>query len=410
MTEGLRAIDRISQVREADWDSLLGPRATPFVRWAWLEALESSGNVGPRRGWRPRHLVLHRAGRLVAAAPAYARTGSDGDFSRDWDLAALAARARRPFYPKLVVGVPFTPCTGSRLLVAPGEDRTSLAAELLQGARRLCEQEGLHAIEVLFPPEEEAVLLERLGCALRVDFQYHWQNGGCRSVDDYLARFDSKRRSMIRRERAAPAKQGILLRTVEGAELAQDAARWGRLIHELHSATLERLPWGRGWLDHAFYEAVIARMPAHVELVEARRDGRTIACAFNVASADRLYGRVWGCIEEHPFLHFNTCLYHSIERCVAKGTSVFEGGAGGDHKLARGFLPTLTYTAFDLQEPALAGLVGRLLAAERPAREAALARWRESVAKGREPGPGPASDEPDPTQADGSDAPARQTR
>ena len=378
---GVRVLDWISEVPQESWDALLGDDATPFLRWGWLESLESSGCAAPEAGWRPRHLTLWRGGRLIAAAPAYSKDGSDGDFSRDWDFAAAAARARAPFYPKLVLGVPFTPCTGRRLLVLAGEDREACSAALLAGARALCREEGLHALEVLFPDPAEARLLEeRHGLAVRVDFQFHWHNDGYRTTDDFLARFNSKRRAMIKRERAAPEEQGIVIRTVPGEELAQDPKRWARIIHGLHKATIDKLMWGRGWINRQFYESCISRLPGNLQFVEASLGGKVIAGAFNVASPTRLYGRYWGCHEEHRFLHFNVCLYHSIDQCIANGVQVFEGGAGGEHKLSRGFQPSPTYTAFELFDARLDEAVRRFLRAERPAREEALVRWREESA------------------------------
>ena len=377
LADGLRVLDWISEVPQKSWDALLDEGASPFLEWAWLESLESSGCAAPQAGWRPRHLTLWRGGRLIAAAPAYAKDGSDGDFSRDWDWAAAAARARIPFYPKLVLGVPFTPCTGRRILVAPGEERLACAATLIEGARTLCAEENLPTLEVLFPDQQEARVLESMGFAIRVDFQFHWHNPSYGSIDEFLARFNAKKRAMIRRERAAPAEQGITIRTVRGSELADDPIRWARTTYKLHKSTIDKLPWGRGWLNRSFYEKAFVRMPDKLEVVVAEREGKVIAGAFNVASATTLYGRYWGCLEEHKFLHFNVCLYHSVADCIARGLQRFEGGAGGEHKLSRGFEPAPIYTAFTFLDRRLDASVRRHLEAERPEREAALHRFRE---------------------------------
>jgi predicted N-acyltransferase len=375
LADGLRVLDWLAEVPQKSWDALVDPAATPFLEWGWLESLESSGCVAPASGC-PRHLTLWRRGQLIAAAPAYAKDGSDGDFSRDWDFAHAAQRARAPFYPKLVLGVPFTPCTGRRILVAPGEDRAACTTVLLQAARELCRAERLPTLEVLFPDPAEAHELEQRGLAVRVDFQFHWRNASYGSIDEFLARFNSKRRAMIRRERAAPAEQGIELRTIRGAELADDPIGWGRQVYSLHRATIDKLPWGRGWLNRKFYELALTRLPDKIEIVEARRDGRIIAGAFNVASATHLYGRYWGCLEEHKFLHFNVCLYHSVQECIARGVQVFEGGAGGEHKLPRGFEPSPTFCAFEFQDGRLDASVRRFLRGERLEREESLERWR----------------------------------
>ncbi len=373
-------LESIADVPAAEWDALLAhepSRATPFLRHAWLSALEESGSASPRAGWRPRHLVLRREGRLVAAAPAYAKSDSDGDFSRDWEWAAAAERAGIPYYPKLVLGIPFTPATGRRVLGAASESRLPLVRAVVDGARDLCEEEGYRSLHALFPWADEAQELAACGLALRVDFQYHWVNAGYRSPDEFLARFPSKRRNAMRRERAAPARQGIDIRTVPGAELAADAAGWGSAVHELHRAAVDRMVWGRRFLTRAFYERAIATMPDQVEVVEARRAGRVVAMAFNLASSERLYGRYWGCVEEHPFLHFNVCLYHSIDECIRRGLRVFEAGAGGEHKLVRGFEPAETWSAHVFLDARLDRPLRRHLEVELGQRRAAVARWRE---------------------------------
>lgn len=369
----------IAEIPAAEWDALHSHEAeaaTPFVRHAFLAALEASGAASVRTGWAPRHLALRRRGALVAAAPAWVRRDSDGDFSRDFDVAAAAARAGIPYYPKLVLGVPFTPVAGRRILVAPGEDRATLVATVLDGAGRLAREEGLGGVHVTFPRAGEAREAEACGFALRVDFQYHWRNEGYGSWEEFLARFPSKRRNAIRRERAAPARQGIRIRTVRGDELARAPGAWARDCFALHRASTDRMTWGMRFVGRGFYERVLAAMPDAVEVVEARREGRLVAMAFNLASATRLYGRYWGAAEDHPFLHFNVALYHSVEECIRRGVEVFEGGAGGEHKLARGFEPAVTFTAHLLSDSRLDAAVRRHLGEERDARERALRRWR----------------------------------
>jgi predicted N-acyltransferase len=232
---------------------------------------------------------------------------------------------------------------------------------------------SLHA---LFPDEDEAAEHARAGLSVRVSYQFHWRNRGYRSVDDFLARFNAKKRAMLRREMAAPQKQGISIRTVRGDELAQDRLRWARAAHDLHRSTVDKLMWGRRWLNEKFYEMVFASMPGDVEVVAAEKGGRLIAGAFNVRSATRLYGRYWGCLEEHPFLHFNVCYYHSIAECIARGVEVFEGGAGGEHKLSRGFEPSLTWSAHRAFDPRLDEALRGHLRTETPQRAEAIERYR----------------------------------
>jgi predicted N-acyltransferase len=369
----------MSEVPGAAWDRLLAhepDRATPFVSHAWLDALEQSGAAAPEAGWAGRHVVLRRAGRIAAAAPAWVKRDSDGDFGRDWGWADAAQRARIPYYPKLVVGVPFTPVSGRRVLVAAGEDRREAVHAVVEVLRDVCRDEGVRSIHVLFPGEEEALELEAEGLALRLDFQYHWTNPGYRSFEDFVARFPSRRRNALRRERAAPARQGIAIRTVRGDELAEAPSRWARDVARLHEASISRMAWGRRFLDRPFYERVLRDMPGSVEVVEARREGRLVGMAFNVASGDRLFGRYWGAVEDHPFLHFNVALYHSVEACIQRGLRAFEGGAGGEHKLVRGFEPAETWSAHLFLDPRLDVPLRRHLADERRAAAEAVGRWR----------------------------------
>ncbi|HEY5675307.1 MAG TPA: peptidogalycan biosysnthesis protein, partial [Myxococcales bacterium] len=224
----VRIVHTLEEIGQEQWDALLSPRSTPFTRHAWLSALEKSGCAAPRSGWNPFHLTLWRGGSLVAAAPAWAKDDSDGDFARDWDIASTLSRGRLRYYPKLALTVPFTPCTGERVLVLPGEDRRDCVERIVSGAKKLCEREGWPTWQALFPDQDGARELSATGMALRVSYQFHWRNEGYRSMADFLARFNSKRRHMIRREMAAAAEQGIEIRTLRGEELARDPARWAR--------------------------------------------------------------------------------------------------------------------------------------------------------------------------------------
>lgn len=376
----LEVLSSIDEIPAAEWDALVAHEpdlASPFVRHAFLHAAEASGSATSRTGWIPRHLVLRAGRRVVAAAPAYLRADSDGDFSRDWHWAMAAEKARVPWYPKLLVGVPFTPATGRRALVAEGEDRGARVSALTRALRDVALGAGASGVHVLFPGEEEARELERAGFALRADVQFHWRNEGYADFETFLARFPSKRRNAIRRERRAPADQGIAIRTVRGEELARDPERWARDVFRLHQHATERMAWGMRWVNRAFYARLIAALPEAVEVVEARRGEKLVGMAFNLASRRRLYGRYWGCVEEHPFLHFNVALYHSIDECIRRGVEVFEGGAGGEHKLARGFEPALTWSAHLFLDPRLDAPIRRHLALERDARVEGIAQWRE---------------------------------
>ncbi|MBL0277530.1 MAG: GNAT family N-acetyltransferase [Anaeromyxobacter sp.] len=375
----VRVLASISEVPASAWDALSSHEpdlASPFVRHAFLEALERSGSAGPQAGWQPRHLVLYRGGALVAAAPAWLKDGSEGDFSRDWEWAGAAARAGVRYYPKLTLAVPATPATGRRLLVAGGEDRARLVPQLVEAALALAAAEQAGGLHALFTPGDEALELEAAGLFRRVDFQYHWRNPGYAALEDFLARFPSKRRNALRRELRAPTEQGITIRTVRGAELARDPGGWAKDCFELHRASTDQMAWGMRWVNREFYERVLAGMTDAVEVVEARRGGRLVGMAFNLASPRVLYGRYWGNLEEHPFLHFNVALYHSIAECIGRGVERFEGGAGGEHKLSRGFEPAETWSCHALTDPGLDRAVRRHVVAERKARLAGISGWR----------------------------------
>jgi predicted N-acyltransferase len=371
-----RVLSQIDEVDAASWNALLDPQASPFMDWRWLSALERSGCASPRSGWVPRHLTLWRGAKLVAAAPAYQKEDSDGDFARDYDLGAAASRAGLPYYPKLTMGVPFTPATGSRLLCHPAEARRPLQEGLLASARGVAEEEGLGTIQFLFPHTAEADELEALGLARRVSFQFHWHNRGYRDFEDFLSAFNAKRRAMLRREQRAAQSQGIAIETLRGPPLVAAADRWAKVAYALHASTVDKLMWGRRWLNPDFYQRVFATMPEHLELVVARREGKVIAGAFNVSSRTHLYGRYWGCFEEHRFLHFNVCYYHSIADCIARGLEVFEGGAGGEHKASRGFDPTDTHSAHLFLDGTVDRALRDHLRHETVERERALERWR----------------------------------
>jgi predicted N-acyltransferase len=373
----IQVYERISAIPQAAWDGLRDSTANPFVRWAWLEALESSGCAVPDSGWSGCHLTLWRGDTLIAAAPTYLKEGSDGDFSRDWGWAEAATRAGIAYYPKLLIGVPFTPVTGRRVLVAPGEDRATCVASIVAGAHELARRLDASSIHVLFPTDEESRELEAAGMARRVSYQYHWRNHGYPDPQSFLACFSSKKRHQAKRERSAPADQGIEIRTVRGEELARDRRTWGRNAFELHRSTVDKLMWGRRWLNRGFYERAFDSMPEDFEVVAATRGGKLIAGAFNVATPTHLFGRYWGCFEEHPFLHFNVCLYHSIDECIRRGVQVFEGGAGGEHKIARGFEPAETWSAHSFLDERLERPIRRYIAEEALQREAALERWRQ---------------------------------
>jgi predicted N-acyltransferase len=237
---------------------------------------------------------------------------------------------------------------------------------------------GVSSVHALFPLVDEADDLAAAGLAKRVSYQYHWRNPGYASFDEFLRRFDSKRRNQARRERASVAQHGLVLRTLRAEELKAHPRKWADAAYELHRTTVDKLMWGRRWINRAFYRRVVENMPENVELVVAERqdDGRLVAGAFNVASPTHLYGRYWGCFQEYRFLHFNVCMYHSIEECIRRGVQVFEGGAGGEHKIPRGFEPAETYSSHRFLDERLDRPIRDYIAREADERAEALAHWR----------------------------------
>jgi uncharacterized protein len=373
----LRIYDAVAGVPQAAWDALLDPLANPFVSWAFLDALEASGCATKAHGWRARHLTLWDGARLVAAAPAYLKLDHEGDFARDWVWADAVGRAGIRYYPRLFLTVPITPVPGRRILVAPGVDRRAAAAALIEGARQLAREEKASSVHVLYHVESERDELVAAGMAPRMDFQAHWFNRGYADTADFLKRgIDSKQRYNARHERAAPARQGISIRTVRGDEIVRHSEQWGRVAHGFYHATVSKMRWGRPWLNADFFARIFRTMPEPLELAVARRDGNDIAGAFNVHHRERLFGRYWGCHEEHDLLHFNVCLHHSIDDCIARGIEVFEGGAGGHHKLTRGFDLAPTFSAHLFLDARIDNEIRRFLTLEAQARAEELAKWQ----------------------------------
>lgn len=352
----LRLLEKIDEVTEAQWDALLLPDSSPFMEWAWLEALERTGCVTAARGWLPRHLTLWRGDRLVAAAPAYIKGNSEGEFVFDHQWAAVASRLRVEYYPKLVLSVPFTPVTGDRLLVAQGEDRGEIRAAIAEVARAVIEQLELSSAHVLFPRQDELEALEERGFAPRLGVQFHWHNDGFGTLDDFLSSLGSKKKHQIRRERKLVREQGITIETLRGHAIDDRVLTHA---YRCYLATVDKFVWGRRYLNDRFFKLIRDRWAdtKKLEVVVASKGGRMIAAAINVAKAKRLYGRYWGCLEEHPFLHFEVCYYHSIDECIAHGFEAFEPGAGGEHKARRGFRPTLTRSAHAVRDKRLDAIV-----------------------------------------------------
>jgi predicted N-acyltransferase len=355
-------------VPAAAWDALVGETSSPFVEHRWLDLLEETGCVGGDSGWMPAHLSIWRGDTLVAAAPSYLKGNSEGEFVFDWSWADFAHRAGIHYYPKVVLAVPFTPATGDRVLVAPGEDRSLITRMVAQAAREWCGRAKGSSVHVLFPREDEVVDWEAAGYMRREGFQFHWHRQGATTFDQYLTRFSSKRRNQIKREVRGVREAGLVVETLAPEQHTLEVAR---AMHALYASTIDKHGvWGRLYLNQRFFEALIDRFRDRLAWVVARRaadgpDGEIVAGAFNIVRGDRLYGRYWGTRVEVPFLHFDVCYYAGITHCVEHGIDVFEPGAGGEHKRARGFVPTLTHSAHWLADRRLRSVLGPWLERER---------------------------------------------
>jgi predicted N-acyltransferase len=339
-----------------------GQAGNPFVSHEFLSSLEASGSVGGRTGWLPRHLLAENAdGVLLGAAPCYAKTHSRGEYVFDDGWAEAFERAGGDYYPKLQVAAPFTPVTGPRLLARPGPTADAMRGALADALVELTSTNELSSAHVTFLTEPEWRALGKRNFLQRTDQQFHWENGGYASFDDFLAALSSRKRKTIRRERKQALSTGIEVRWLTGSELTE--AVWDAFF-AFYMETGSR-KWGRPYLTREFFSIVSERMRDRILLVMARRAGRWIAGAINFIGADTLYGRNWGAIEHHPFLHFEVCYYQAIDYAIAHGLQRVEAGAQGEHKLARGYLPHTTYSAHFIANPALRRAVAEYLARER---------------------------------------------
>lgn len=356
----------IRELGEADYRSLVGPETPPFLRFEWLDALERTGCVTPERGWLPMHLALRRSGELVAAAPAYVKGNSEGEFVFDHAWARFSeVELGVAYYPKLVLAVPFTPATGPRLLLREGVPRDAVARGLVRALDAICRQAHLSGAHVLFPTEAEAATYTGAGMLERHGVQFHWRNAGYGTFDDFLGCFNAKRRHQIKRERRELGERGVALDVLTGTDLGPELADF---VFDFYVATVDKFAWGRRYLNRAFFEEVMSTMPDALHVVVARdASGRRLGGAFNLLGRDRLYGRYWGATAEVPFLHFNVCFYKGVEEAIARKLEAFEPGAGGEHKVARGFEPTVTRSVHHLADPRLRAAVTDHLRRERRA-------------------------------------------
>jgi hypothetical protein len=347
--------------------STRGYVSNPFISHDFLHTLETSKSVGGRTGWQPRHLLVENNDGLLAAAPCYVKSHSQGEYVFDHGWAEAFERAGGDYYPKLQVAVPFTPVTGPRLLVRPGPLADTARGTLADALVEITTASELSSAHVTFLTEREWRDLGGRGFLQRTDRQFHWENGGYATFEDFLGALASRKRKAIRRERKEALAAGIEVHRLTGSDLTEEV--WDAFFG-FYMETGSR-KWGRPYLTRAFFSQIGERMADRIVLVMARRAGRWIAGAINFLGGDAIYGRNWGAIEHHPFLHFELCYYQAIDYAIAHKLQRVEAGAQGEHKLARGYLPVTTYSAHFIANPALRRAVADYLKSERAYVEAA---------------------------------------
>jgi predicted N-acyltransferase len=371
----LQVNDGIASIGRDAWDACAAPTGDPFVSYDFLHACEASGSAVPSQGWAARHLSLHdEDGAVIGVMPLYLKGHSQGEYVFDHSWADAYQRAGGRYYPKLLGAVPFTPATGPRFLNVPDTDAATVREALLQGALTLVERLGVSSLHVNFPTEPEWRAMTEAGLLPRRDIQFIWRNEGYQTFDDFLAALSSNRRKTIRRERRE-AQAGLDIRVLTGADITE--AHWDAFF-AFYMDTGDR-KWGRPYLTRDFFTRVGASMADRIALVMAFREGTPIAGALNFIGRDALYGRQWGALEEVPFLHFELCYYQAIDFAIARGLSRVEAGAQGEHKIARGYLPSPVYSAHWIADLVLRDPVARYLDNERPAVEAEMKAMTEDM-------------------------------
>jgi predicted N-acyltransferase len=373
----VRVLPAIGEIAAERWDRCagVGIAANPFTRHAFLSALEVSKSATARTGWQPQHLVAETAdGSVIGVTPCYLKSHSRGEYVFDRGWADAYERAGGSYYPKLQVAVPFTPAMGRRLIAAPGADVETARGALAQGLIELCRLREASSAHITFMTEAEWQALGPRGFLLRTDQQFHWQNMGYASFEDFLAALASRKRKAIRRERREALAAGIEVVCLTGSDLTE--AAWDAFF-AFYMDTGSR-KWGRPYLTREFFSLIGETMADSAVLIMARRGRRYIAGAINFMGDGTLFGRHWGAVEHHPFLHFEICYYQAIEFAVAHKLARVEAGAQGEHKLARGYLPATTYSAHYVADPAFRRALDEYLARERAYVEAAGRELRDA--------------------------------
>ncbi|MEM9851013.1 MAG: GNAT family N-acetyltransferase [Pseudomonadota bacterium] len=362
-------IGGLDQIDAGEWDACACPEAAgggppndPFTTHRFLKALEDSGSVGPGSGWQARHVLARRDGALIGVMPCYAKGHSQGEYIFDYNWAHAYENSGGRYYPKLQVAVPFTPATGRRFLTRPGAEVLGMQA-LTEGAVQLAAQNELSSLHVTFCTEAEALAGAEMGLLHRTGQQFHWLNDGYGDFDAFLGALSSRKRKNIRKERRTAADFGGTIEAFTGDQI--EPAHWDAFWRFYQDTGARK--WGTPYLTRDFFDRAQETLRDDMLLVMCKRDGRWVAGALNLIGRDCLYGRYWGCIEDHPCLHFEVCYYQAIDYAIAHGLGRVEAGAQGQHKLARGYLPTTVHSLHWIADAGFRDAVARYLDAERGA-------------------------------------------
>jgi predicted N-acyltransferase len=347
-------VSTLADIDPAQWNRLTG--GNPFLRHEFLHALHETGCASDRTGWSPRFLAAFDKKRLTGAMPLYVKSHSRGEYVFDWAWADAYQRHGLDYYPKLLCAIPFTPVTGPRILAESDSVAEALASKVIDVAR----DSDASSLHCLFPPDDQTQRFAGKGMMVRHGVQFHWVNEGDATFEQYLTRMNHTKRKKIKQQRRKVVEAGITFQWLEGAAISEDdwsffARCYTRTYREHHNTP---------YLNEAFFQRIGKTMAENLLLIVAQREGKRIAASFNVRGADRLYGRYWGALEHHPMLHFEACYYQTIEYCLARGIAVFEGGAQGEHKMARGLMPVQTSSVHWLAHPQFAEAVAQFLARE----------------------------------------------
>ena len=357
-----RFLSSIKQIAPAQWNELSGTDY-PFIRHEFLLALEQSGSTDGESGWQPCHLTLYRGGKLVALMPLYLKSHSYGEYVFDWNWADAWRQRGLFYYPKLVTAIPFTPATGPRICTAQGEHRADLLTAIFRAVRQFAAQRQLSSWHLLFPEQADAQELARLGSSLRLASQFHWFNRNYTDFDDFLNRFNSRKRKSLRRERRRVSEQGIELQRREGDDISTDD--W-QDFYRFYQITYVKRSGHGGYLTREFFQQIGELLPEHCVMIMAYLDGKAVAGSLCFRSSTTLYGRYWGCDRELDCLHFEACYYQGIDYCIENGLQRFDPGAQGEHKIQRGFEPISTWSNHWIADPQFARAIADFTRREVP--------------------------------------------